>query len=404
MRNIIKKVLVPISFVILLLVCKVPNTYAAEFSDIKGSYAQDAILELVNKGILSGDEYGKFNPTGKVTRQDFAIVLAKSLKLDVSTTPASPTFSDVSTSHYSYSYIEAVAKAQLIEGFKDGTFRGNRNVTREEMATIFVNALGQDVKDYGSKLTFDDKTAISDWAKDAVGYAVEMGLINNGLSNVFNPKGSATREDVASMTVPFIKKAEELNIIKSPEPPVYTNDDINFNDEVDQGGEPAPGEELEQDGEASTEEVDQDEEASPEEEVGQDEGTSSGEKVDQDEEASPEEVDQDEEASPEEEVDQDEEALPEEEVDQDEEASPEEEVDQDEEASSEEVVDPGEGTSSGEEADQDEGPSSEEEVDKDEGASSEEEVDPGEQTENGEDQGAPLPGNIGTPESPGIIF
>lgn len=169
-------------------------------TDIDGSYAKDAILELVEKGIITGDANGKFDPTSKITRQDFAIILAKSLKLDTSSSPVNATFSDVPVNHYSYAYVEAAVKAGLISGTGEGEFGINTNLTREDMATIFVQALGTEINSYGEKLSFADKDKILQWTKDSVADTVDPGLMIGEPSNSFNPQLLTEREQVSLFT------------------------------------------------------------------------------------------------------------------------------------------------------------------------------------------------------------
>ncbi|WP_186327463.1 S-layer homology domain-containing protein [Paenibacillus sp. Y412MC10] len=192
------------------------ETATTQFSDIAGSYAKDAINELVEKGIVNGKGDGKFDPAGKIERQDFAIILAKALGLDVSSTPTSPTFSDVPSDSYAYASVEAAVKAGLIKGQGDGTFGSGSNLSRQDMAVLFVRALGVDSQGKGSILKFSDASSISDYAKDAVGAAVELGLINGGTDGKFDPKGGAAREAVALVASRFFDAKE---IIDSQTPP-----------------------------------------------------------------------------------------------------------------------------------------------------------------------------------------
>ncbi|MEC0177530.1 S-layer homology domain-containing protein [Paenibacillus favisporus] len=217
MRNTLMKVL---SSAALLSAIAVPavsaETATTQFSDIAGSYAKDAINELVEKGIVNGKGDGKFDPAGKIERQDFAIILAKALGLDVSSTPTSPTFSDVPSDSYAYASVEAAVKAGLIKGQGDGTFGSGSNLSRQDMAVLFVRALGVDSQGKGSILKFSDASSISDYAKDAVGAAVELGLINGGTDGKFDPKGGAAREAVALVASRFFDAKE---IIDSQTPP-----------------------------------------------------------------------------------------------------------------------------------------------------------------------------------------
>ncbi|MEN8701876.1 S-layer homology domain-containing protein [Bacillus infantis] len=195
--------------------------YAAgvEFTDISNSYAKDAINQLAAEGILNGLPSGQFNPTGQISRQDFAIILAKALKLDVEASITKPAFTDVPASHYSYKYVEAAAKAGLINGLGDGTFGGNSQLTRQDMAVLFVRALGVDATGYGDKLSFTDASSIAGYAKDAVGFALEAQLIQGLGNGSFNPQGTAKRQEVALVASSFLKVKEEQKPAPVPTPP-----------------------------------------------------------------------------------------------------------------------------------------------------------------------------------------
>ncbi|OWA35514.1 hypothetical protein B9G55_12835 [Saccharibacillus sp. O16] len=174
-----------------------PVQAATTFNDISNSYAKDAINKLVEAGILNGTGSGQFNPTGKISRQDFAVILAKGLQLDVESVSSNPTFSDVPTSHYAYKYVEAAAKAGLLKGIGSGQFGLGQNLSRQDMAVIFTRALGVDTQGYGQNLKFSDASKISDYAKDAVGFAVQFGLLNGTSSDRFDPSGIADRQSAA---------------------------------------------------------------------------------------------------------------------------------------------------------------------------------------------------------------
>lgn len=203
------------------------------FTDIEGSYAQDAILELAEKGILQGDGQGSFDPTGDIKRQDFAIILAKALKLDIASPPPSATFSDVPTDHYAHSAIEAAVKSGLINGHGNGEFGGADNLTREQMAAIFVRALGVDAAGKGADLKFSDASQISDWAKDAVGIAVELQILNGLGNNMFDPQGTADRQAVAKAASNFLNAAESNTALSFSSAPIDIHTlQLNFSREM----------------------------------------------------------------------------------------------------------------------------------------------------------------------------
>ncbi|WP_179136091.1 S-layer homology domain-containing protein [Paenibacillus sp. 32352] len=178
---------------------------AASFSDIDGSYAKNAIMELANQGIVTGVEDHKFYPALTITRQDFAIILAKALQLDVSNPPATPTFKDVPPSSYAYSYVEAAVKAGLIQGTGNNLFGTGQNLSRQDMAVMFVRALGANPNGKAGALKFADSNQIADYAKESIAAAVEYGLITGEDNNVFNPDAKADRQAVALVASKLLK-------------------------------------------------------------------------------------------------------------------------------------------------------------------------------------------------------
>lgn len=186
----------------------------AEFTDISGSYAKDAILELAAKGIVNGKGDGKFNPTEAIQRQDFAILLAKALKLETTSAPAEATFSDVPASNYAYNFVEAAVKAGIIKGMGDGKFGTGQNLTRQDMAVLFMRALESmgyvETAGKGWSLQFSDRDQIAGYAKDSVAAAVELRLLQGDANGAFNPTGSADRQAVAAVASRFLKAQEQI--------------------------------------------------------------------------------------------------------------------------------------------------------------------------------------------------
>ncbi|SEL20782.1 S-layer homology domain-containing protein [Paenibacillus sp. cl141a] len=238
----------------LLSACAFPAHAApASLTDISNSYAKDAILELVDKGIINGKGNGTFDPTGKIYRQDFAIILAKALSLDVTSAPPSPTFSDIPATHYSYTFVEAAVKAGLIKGQGNGEFGLGENLSRQDMAVLFIRALGIDASGKAAELgnlNFRDAASISNYAKDAVAAAVELKLLSGLTDGSFNPAGSADRQSVALVASRFLKAKDELPQIPdtttepgNPTPPPATEKPVpppSTNNNSGGGGATAP--------------------------------------------------------------------------------------------------------------------------------------------------------------------
>lgn len=179
-----------------------PIAVFAADNKIDSSYAKAAIEELVNKGILTGNQKGDLQLEGQLTRIQVAAILARALNLDVSSTPQT-SFKDVNSDSWGLKYIHALEKIGVMVG-SNGQFRPNEFLTKEELATILVRITQTNIVGKGSKLELGDKDQISDWAKDYVAAAIEAGLIpiNDGK---FAPKSPVKRQDVAVVTNNFMK-------------------------------------------------------------------------------------------------------------------------------------------------------------------------------------------------------
>ena len=104
------------------------------------------------------------------------------------------TFTDTKT-HANKAAIEALAARQIINGMGDGTFAPDKNMTRAEFATITVKALGLTPK---ANNNFSDVPA-AQWFAPYVGTANTYGIVNGMGDGTFNPNGTITRQEAATM-------------------------------------------------------------------------------------------------------------------------------------------------------------------------------------------------------------
>ncbi len=100
-----------------------------------------AMGKLHTYGIIEGDPNGDFRPYSTITRAEMAKVLSKMLGLYVNT-PEIQTFSDVSSVHWAYSYIECINAEGIIEGNGDDTFSPEANILFKDAVKMIVSAMG----------------------------------------------------------------------------------------------------------------------------------------------------------------------------------------------------------------------------------------------------------------------
>ncbi|MFI3175476.1 MAG: S-layer homology domain-containing protein, partial [Bacillota bacterium] len=126
-------------------------------------------------------------PTGTMTRAMIWQVLYNYQGSDIATT---------GTEWY------AKAQAWAIDfGVSDGT-NPNSDMTREQLVTLLYR-LGSTGATSGQIDSFGDSDNVSDWAVDAMNWAVAEGIIAGNNGNL-NPKASATRAEVAAIMMRFI--------------------------------------------------------------------------------------------------------------------------------------------------------------------------------------------------------
>ncbi|MGI6727039.1 MAG: S-layer homology domain-containing protein [Anaerovoracaceae bacterium] len=154
------------------------------FNDL-GNYpwAKPAIESLTKKGIINGMGGSRFAPGEPLTRAQFATMMVLALGETPAKTSVAP-FSDVKPTDWHCGYVKKAVEMGLVHGYTDGTFRPNRALTREEMFTMVVQAMGVKVDtgavDAAILAPFSTETRISDWARGYVAYAEKLGLLEHG--------------------------------------------------------------------------------------------------------------------------------------------------------------------------------------------------------------------------------
>ena len=172
------------------------------FDDTAKHWAKNEIAELANKMIVEPREGSyKFEPDKNITRAEFAMFIAKGLGLTGDQASARR-FPDVIAGSETGAYIGAAAKAGIINGNSDGTFKPNNNITREQMALMMVRAMeyaGYEIANAGTQTLTKFKDASKIQNKQTVAKAVQEGIIQGMTQTTFQPQGNATRAQAAVM-------------------------------------------------------------------------------------------------------------------------------------------------------------------------------------------------------------
>ena len=160
-------------------------------------------------GYANGTNY--FGPADPLTRQDFAVILYR-LADEPEVEEMDNPFTDTQENGYYYNCVLWAKAENVIAGYNDGRFGVGDKITREQVATILYRF----AKDYlkidtsaaleaGDLSKFNDGTAVSDWAEEALKWATGAGVISgkdNGTR--VDARGNAARAEIGAMILRFI--------------------------------------------------------------------------------------------------------------------------------------------------------------------------------------------------------
>ena len=177
------------------------------FTDISGHWAKDNIIFAASRGLLSGTSETTFSPDTGMTRGMFVTALGRLAGVDPADYSTGK-FTDVKADAYYAPYVNWAAKIGIVEGVTSTTFAPDININREQMAVIMENyaaKLGYTVPKALEAVTFADNANISSWAREAVKSMQQAGVLAGKTNNRFDPAGTATRAEVATVLRRFVE-------------------------------------------------------------------------------------------------------------------------------------------------------------------------------------------------------
>lgn len=166
-------------------------TYLGELRDLDGHWAQQIILAMVAKKIITGYPDGTFQPDRTITRAEFCTILAKALNVSPETNPSG--FADV-IGHWAQDSIAAMVRKGYLKGYPDGSFGPDQPMKRSEIAAIVDRV--QMLPPASGQQTFLDVTP-DFWAFAPIEAAAQAKILNGYPDGTFHPEQSATRAEAA---------------------------------------------------------------------------------------------------------------------------------------------------------------------------------------------------------------
>lgn len=162
------------------------------FSDIPdGAWYAEAVSYVKENGLMNGVSADRFGGTEKTTRGMIVTILYR--------LAGSPSVAAQGEEWYAEGQSWAVA-----QGISDGSSMTG-NITREQLVTMLWRYAGGDSADEGGLSSYADVNELSDFARQAMSWAIEKGVISGSDGGRLNPKGNATRAELAAVLMRFHK-------------------------------------------------------------------------------------------------------------------------------------------------------------------------------------------------------
>ena len=187
-----------------------PETPQAGFTDVSGHWAEDYILRSAEMGLFKGNSDGSFRPNAPVTRAAFVTVL---WRMAGKPQPQKDMpFTDMDKSNEEFrTAVRWAYENGYVNGRTATTFDPNTPVNRQEaMKILFGFSGGQSGMESMFTSIYDDKYPdsgkVGGFAKPAVYWGIYHGLISGTSGGLLNPRGTATRAQLAKILTNYSEK------------------------------------------------------------------------------------------------------------------------------------------------------------------------------------------------------
>ena len=183
---------------------------ASRFTDVdRNEYYHEGIDFVVSRGYMIGMGGAKFQPDTEMSRAMLVTVLYRAAGEPDTGKQVNP-FTDVADDAWYTKAVIWAANNGIVNGVAKNVFAPDASITREQIAAMLYRYAGAEAAKEDKLSAFPDAAKVSDWAKEALNWAVASGLINgvadaNGTANL-EPQATATRAQIATILMRWLEK------------------------------------------------------------------------------------------------------------------------------------------------------------------------------------------------------
>lgn len=177
-----------------------------QFADVDKNlaWAEEAIYSLAASGIIKGTGENRFEPYRSITRAELASMLVRAGGIAAGEEKAA--FTDVKKGDWFYRDVNAAYANNMVKGYPDGTFKPGKEVSRKEAAVMLAGLYTKGLKQK-ERAVFRDEKAIPLWARDKVYLLQESGIMSGYPDGTFKGDKSLSRAEAAVIIYRILKPA-----------------------------------------------------------------------------------------------------------------------------------------------------------------------------------------------------
>lgn len=181
-----------ISLLICLVLILPTSVFAGQpAADYSGHWAGKQIKSFLDMGFITLDKNNHFKPDEPIARAEFAAIANKAFAL---IEKDGTSFKDIQDKDEFYKDLLIAKKAGYLVGLPDGTVNPKGYMSRQEYAVILSRLMKLDTASYIAEAAkYADASIIPAWSKGAIGAASKFGYMQGEPGGLFNPKGLVTR-------------------------------------------------------------------------------------------------------------------------------------------------------------------------------------------------------------------
>ncbi|OQB12023.1 MAG: Endo-1,4-beta-xylanase A precursor [Firmicutes bacterium ADurb.Bin193] len=175
-----------------------------QFTDEAQHWSKNYVAPLLKKGVFEGYGDNTFRPDQGITREEIATIIVRAMGLTGQAEAAEAVgYSDAADiSPWATKSVDLLTKLGIFKGYDDNNFRPHEVISREELVAVIMRAMS--VQSGQGSTSFTDDESISDWAKGSVVAAYMAGIIQGHNDHSFRPQDDVTRGQAAAIIYNFM--------------------------------------------------------------------------------------------------------------------------------------------------------------------------------------------------------